>query len=553
MQDELRGRVRSAWRRLRRLERREVRGFRAWLEGTNNLIHLSALLLVPLLIGAVTLFSRQIEQISFLLFPPLASGAYTLFYDPDGNFASPRRFVGGLTFGAVSGLIALYVAAGFRGVPVKTLQVTAGSAALAMFLTGAGTWALDLEEPSAFSTALLVLVTHANRLTYVLSVATSCILVAGVFYLWRERFFEQRARYLYTSTRGDDRVLVPIRGAHPGETARLGARLAAAHEGAKVVLLGLLDPAEFEAATDDAADPSHDVVTVQDAGGGGLTTDGGDAATDSGADDPVDGAPDDGSPGESNDDGSPGESGTGTSPEEATVDGAAPEPESDSVAEQLATAASAMDLESRAADLEVTYGVPSEVLVAETTPESPGSTILQAAHDTNCDLIVTPYETNPVGDRLAPYIHELFQSDTDILVHRCADPENPSGGTWRDVLVPVRRASDVAHKMIDFAARLAGDRGRVSVCHCISNERDRSDAERMVGNLAETVDRGVETRVARDEIVDFLARVSSHYDLVIIGSSTDRSAASRFISRPTFERIDELDCDFAILDRNFRI
>jgi CBS-domain-containing membrane protein len=208
MRDGVHAWLRSAWRRLRRLERREVRGFRAWLEHTNNLIHLSALLFVPLLMAAVTFLSGELRSLSFLLFPPLASGAYTLFYDPDGTFASPRRFVGGLTFGAVAGLVSVHVAAGLQRTTVDALQVTPESAALAVFLTGAGTWALDLEEPAAFSTALLVLVTGTDRLTYVLSVATSSLLVAGVFLLWRERFFERRARYLYTSTRGDDRVLV---------------------------------------------------------------------------------------------------------------------------------------------------------------------------------------------------------------------------------------------------------------------------------------------------------------------------------------------------------
>jgi len=544
MQDDLRTRLRSAWRRLRRLERREVRGFRAWLEHTNNLIHLSALLFVPLLMGAVTFLSGELQELSFLLFPPLASGAYTLFHDPDGTFASPRRFVGGLTFGAVAGLVSLNIVAALQGTTAGAPEVTPGGAALAVALTGAGTWALDLEEPAAFSTALLVLVTGTDRVTYVLSVATSSLLVAGVFLLWRERFYDRRARYLYTSTHGDDRVLVPVRGAHPGETARLGARIAAAHEGAKVVLLGLLTPDEFEevaTAGEDGRSVDHPdgTVPVRNPGAGGTTPDGGPAGGGSmaaaGADpDPATGTgPDD-----------------DAAPDEATVEGPAPVG-GDQLAEQLATAASAMDLEARAADLEATYGVPAEVLVAETVPDAPGRAIVQAAHDTNCDLIVTPYETD--GDRLASYIHELFHSDTDTLVHRCADPETTDDGEWRDVLVPVRRAGDVAHKMIDFATRLAGDAGRVSVCHCIGTERERSDAERMLGNLAETVDQGVETRVARADIEEFLTRVSRSYDLVIIGSSADRSAASRFISRPTFERVDDLGCDFAVLDRNFQL
>jgi len=45
------------------------------------------------------------------------------------------------------------------------------------------TWGLSLEEPTAFSTALLLLVTGAERLTYVTGIAVSSLLIAGVFLL----------------------------------------------------------------------------------------------------------------------------------------------------------------------------------------------------------------------------------------------------------------------------------------------------------------------------------------------------------------------------------
>jgi hypothetical protein len=546
----VRERVVSWLRRLRRLERREIRAFRAWLENTQNLIHVSVLLFVPLLMAAVTFLSGRLTELSFLLFPPLASGTYTLFSDPDGRFASPRRFVGGLTAGAVCGLIALNVVAAIQGTTVDTLRVDAGAAALAVLLAGAVTWAFDLEEPAAYSTALLLLVTRTDKLTYVLSVATSSILVAGVFLLWRDRFFDQRARYLYTSTQGDDRVLVPVRGAHPGATARLGARIAAAHDSAKVVLLGLVDPdAEAEAdaagATERGADADWPVPAADGRG---------DAAS---------GGNDDGVEREAARADAADRSNGGRTAVPGPADDAAPDVDtdadtaaasgSDETTRELRTAASAMDLEGRAADLEAVYGVPCEVLVAEASTDNPGRPIVQAAHDTGCDLIVTPYETDDDDERLAPYIHELFHSDTDTLVHRSTGTGADAEGDWQDVLVPVRRAGDVAHKMIDFAARLASDRGRVSVCHCIDSEAQRDAAERMLGDLAETVARGVETRIAREEIQPFLERVSGSYDLVIIGSSGDRSTASRFVSRPTFERIEDLDCDFAVLDRNFRV
>ena len=119
---------------------------------------------------------------------------------------------------------------------------------------------------------------------------------------------------------------------------------------------------------------------------------------------------------------------------------------------------------------------------------------------------------------------------------------------WRRVLVPVRKAGDVAHAMVDFACRLAGG-GRVSVCHCIDTERERREAEEMLANVVETVPRGLETRVARDAIEDYLERTAPDYDLVVVGASTDRSAASRFVAPPTWKRLADVDCDVAVVHR----
>ncbi len=478
-------------RRARRLERREIRHLRVWLENTQNLVHVSILLFVPLLIAAVSVLSRTLESISFLLFPPLAAATYTLFSDPAGRFASPRRFVGGLSLGAVCGWVALETGALLYGVPVGALEVDAAGAAFAVFLAGLSTWLLDLEEPAAFSTALLVLVTKTSHLAYVLSVFVSSAFVAGAFLLWRERFFEQRAEYLYASTQGDDQVLVPWRGDYPLATARLAAGIAAAHDTAKVVLFGTV-----------ASDAAEGAPTVD-----------------------VEGVP-------------LSDGGRAVEPGDGSVEGSDPED---------GTEGPTLGLDTVASELEREFGIPCEVLVAA-TEDGTGSAgrVLQAVHDANCDLVVTPYETR--DGRLSPFVHELFGSDTDTLVHRSVDGRE----AWRDVMVPVRRAGDVAHKMIDFAVRLAGEDGRVSVCHCVSSERDRDRAERMLGDLVETVSRNVETRIARDDIEAYLGRVAGDYDLVLVGSSSDRSAASRFVSRPTFERIEDVTCDVAILDRNFR-
>jgi hypothetical protein len=483
--------------RVRRLERREVRHLRVWLENTQNLVHVSILLFVPLLIAAVSVLSRTLESISFLLFPPLAAATYTLFSDPEGRFASPRRFVGGLTVGAVCGWVALETGSRLYGVPVGALEVDPAGAAFAVFLAGLSTWLLDLEEPAAFSTALLVLVTKTSQLAYVASVFVSSAFVAGAFLLWRERFFEQRAEYLYASTQGDDHVLVPWRGDYPLATARLAAGIAAAHDTAKVVLFGTVAPDGAEGI------PTVDVEGVPLSDGDRIVESGDGAGRREGE-------------------------GTGADREDGTE-------------------GPTLGLDAVAAELESEFGIPCEVLVAATEDGTASAgRVLQAVHDANCDLVVTPYETR--DGRLSPFVHELFGSDTDTLVHRSVGGR----GAWEDVLVPVRRAGDVAHKMIDFATRLVGEDGRVSVCHCVASDGDRDRAERMLGDLVETVARSVETRIARGDVEAYLGRVAGDYDLVLVGSSSDRSAASRFVSRPTFERIEDLTCDVAILDRNFR-
>jgi nucleotide-binding universal stress UspA family protein len=95
----------------------------------------------------------------------------------------------------------------------------------------------------------------------------SALLVAGVFVAWRRLFYEERARYLYSAVRGDDHVLVPV-GMDGWPTVALGARLAAAHDAGKVVLLDVVDDAADTAAQGDAlADDGEDVRTLDaDAG-----------------------------------------------------------------------------------------------------------------------------------------------------------------------------------------------------------------------------------------------------------------------------------------------
>lgn len=469
-------------RRLRRIERREVADLRNWLEHTRNLLHLSVLVLLPLLIAFVTYLSNAIDLLPFLLFPPLAAGTHTLFAHPESRYASPRRFVGGLTTGALCGWLALEVTARFwYQVPPTAFEVLPGAAAFGVFLTGLVTWALDIEESSAFSTALLVLVTGAAQPIYVLSVLASTTIIAGVFVVWRRHFYEQRGRYLYRSTKGDDHVLVPMRGPHPDATAMLAARLAAAHDAGKVVLLDVV--ADEEVAAVERA------MLAERADDGGTGDDG----------------------------------------------------PTQEVAEERLGREAVADLEHRAARIEAEVDVPCEVVVAADGGDLTG-TVLGAAREASCDLIVVPDE--PTDGRASPLGQGLVRGDVDVLLHRSTDGRE----VWPRVLVPVRKAGDVAHAMIDLAGRLA-DPGQVAVCHCIGNERERRQAEEMLANLVETVPAGIETRVARASIEAFLDRTAPNYDLVVVGASTDRSAASRLLAPPTSERLADLACDVAIVHR----
>lgn len=494
MLDDLRTRYHALARRVRRFERREIREFRQWLEHTANLLHLTILLVVPVLIAAVTTVSNAVDVLPFVLFPPLASGTYTLFADPEGKYASPTKFVGGLTAGALCGTAATWVA---RQTALRdtltdgTLAVSPSAAALAIFLTGAVTWALDFEEPSAFSTALLALVAPAFAdpasigeflVQYAGSVFVASTIVAVAFEVWRREFYEQRSRFLYQSTKGDDHVLVPMRGERASAAATFGARLAAAHDAGKVVLLDVVDESAIS------------------------------------------------------------EGGDGTETEvEATADG-----DETADADERATArSSAQRLEAEADRIKTEIGVPCEVAVVG-DGSNRAATVLKAARDTNCDLVVAPYEEAKGG--LSPFVRRLFRGDIDAIAFRSAAESEPREN-WNRVLVPIRRPGDTAHAMIDFARRLTGLTGNVSVCTCIESERQRRSTETMLADLVETVEGTFETRVSRASIESFLSDNAPHYDLVVMGASTDRSSASRFVSPPTFERLHDLECDVAIFHR----
>ena len=108
----------------------------------------------------------------------------------------------------------------------------------------------------------------------------------------------------------------------------------------------------------------------------------------------------------------------------------------------------------------------------------------------------------------------------------------------------VRSPGEIANSLLDFASRLTGGTGRISACACISREKERRSAERMLENVSAPI----ETRIPHGSVEEFLGTNASNYDIAFIGASTDRSAASRFLSAPTFERVRDIECDPAVVD-----
>lgn len=490
----------AVWvRRLRRAERRELRELRRWLAETDNLLHVSALLFVPLLVAAVTVLSNVLPGVSFLLFPPLAAGTYTLFADPSGEYADPVRFVVGVTGGAACGWVGLQLEAVTVGSTAGA--VSPGGAAVSILLVGATTWVFDVEEPAAFSAALLVLAAPTPG-RYVLFTLGASTLVAVVFAVWRETVYESRATFLYGTVRADDHVLVPLRGERPTTTALFGARLAAAHEAGKVVLLEIVDDGRLAAAERRLLGRRGGVSTVGAAGDGALASGDGSLASSDGSE------------------------------SIERLDELEPD-----VRE---SAEAAVDRVEAVADrLRTTTGVPVEVVVA--TGE-PGAVVGEVADATNCDLIVTG-ETE--SESVSPFVGEVFRTETDAIALRSVAERDD----WLRVLVLVARPGDTAHAMVDFATRLAGTAGTVSVCSCIATEAERRRAEEKLNRVVDAASAPVETRVAVADVPTFVDRNASNYDLVVLGASRDRSTASRLLSPPTFERLDDVPCDVAVVDR----
>jgi len=451
------------------------------LTSTDRLLHLMIVFVVPVLLAALTWLSNAVAVLPFVIYPPLAAGTFTLFADPESRYAEPKRFIGGMTLGAFSGWASLAVLTEFwYAVPPGQFEVHAGATALAVGLTAVLTWGLDLEVPTAFSTALLALLAGTD-VSYVLAIAISSSLVAGVFVLWRDRIYDKRSQFLYRSTTNDDRVLVPIRDQETDEEAALfGAFLAAAHDAGSVVL--------FRASqhTDIPAPRLEPAVT------------------------------------------NPGEKAEASTALDQDAEG------------QWTETPQIGRLQSARAAIEETVEVPVEVAISEGDPSDPSQAV-EAAHALNCDLVVSSHEEQL--SESTPYLAGLFRSDLDVIALHPSERTS----SWSRVLVLVRGPGPSAQAMIDFATRIATGPGRVSVAHTVEGSERRREGETMLSELVDSVDPDIETRVATGSVGAFLERNAKYYDVVFVGSSTDRSVASRLLSPPTFQNLESIDADVALV------
>lgn len=245
-----------------RLVLRWGKSLHAWVYDATTLIRLSVLVVVPLVMAVVTWLSNISDLVAFLLFPPLAAGTYSLIVDP--RDASPRLFVGGITTGALSGWAAVIVTESMTGAAVAGAVPPAG-AAMSVLFAGLTSWMFRLEEPAAFSTALLVLVTGTSEVVYVGGMIASTLMVAGGFLVYRDQVYAPGVEYLYHTIGQAHSVVVPVTDATGTARAHFAAQLAAgAGSRGRIVLLNAAEEAPSETGRETATEVARELEVRYD-------------------------------------------------------------------------------------------------------------------------------------------------------------------------------------------------------------------------------------------------------------------------------------------------
>ncbi len=190
--------------------------------------------------------------------------------------------------------------------------------------------------------------------------------------------------------------------------------------------------------------------------------------------------------------------------------------------------------------IEETVDVPTELAIETGDPDDP-ATAVAAAAALDCDLIVTG-QAEPLPEP-TPFLTGIFASPIDAVAFQPTEATT----SWSRVLVLVRGPGPTARAMVDFATRIAATPDRVSVAHTVEGKEGRRAAETMLTELVDSFESDIETRVATGSVEDFLAQNARYYDVVFIGSSSDRSVASRILSPPTFQHLEEVAVDLALV------
>lgn len=140
---------------------------------------LSALVLVPLLVGFVTVAEVH-TPFRFLLFPPLAALAYGVFTNPDHASANPRGIVVAPTLTAVFVLpVSAFMGAGAPAYGVAVLVTI-----VILRLVGS-----TLVPPLAL--AVLIVLLRVRDPIFAVSVFIATLLLFIIFLLWKRLMLER--------------------------------------------------------------------------------------------------------------------------------------------------------------------------------------------------------------------------------------------------------------------------------------------------------------------------------------------------------------------------
>ena len=150
-------------------------------------IHLLPLGFIAILVGSMIFVSNRLPGVPILYFPPLAAAGYKLFVNPDIQGRISWEFPTALTYGALSGWVALVITERFFApVAQGVFQVDPVGAVISILFTGIGFWVMDIELPPALAVGLLLPFAGLPPKLYTVTVAIGSTIVATMVWVGRE-------------------------------------------------------------------------------------------------------------------------------------------------------------------------------------------------------------------------------------------------------------------------------------------------------------------------------------------------------------------------------